>query len=174
MKKYLSNKFFDGVGVDGGYIPASNIKKPYQMNFKKPYDSFWVNGVDEIVRWEKFRYKINSDLASCEMYRHWEKYDHLIHNYDTYGIVSNPFDLGVFVRCAYCDVHGPGVEWNLEHILPREHYPQLAFDIDNIVVACNRCNKAKCNKVGKSVGKLVLPYQTKLAKKKQVKLLEIA
>tara|TARA_Y100000593_G_scaffold4007_1_gene7824 strand:- start:784 stop:1212 length:429 start_codon:yes stop_codon:yes gene_type:complete len=138
---------------------------------------FYVNGIDESSRWEKLKSEIWSDLASCEMYRHWEYYDKDEHDFYTYGNVPNPIDLGEFVRCAYCDINGIlpiGIYWNLEHVLPRKYYPQLAFDIDNIVVACNRCNKKKCNKVGKSVGNLVLPYQKRLAKKKQLKLLEIA
>ena len=70
------------------------------------------------------------------MWRYWEKFDKQIHNFHTYcDHITNPFDLGVFARCAYCDVYGPGVKWNLEHILPRKYYPQFAFDTDNIVLA---------------------------------------
>ena len=170
MARYLTNKFFEGDNC----TPVFSKKKPFQMNFKKQYYSFWVNGVNEIERWEKLRYKINSEIASCEMWRYWEKFDKQIHDFHTYcDHITNPFDLGVFARCAYCDVYGPGVKWNLEHILPRKYYPQFAFDTDNIVLACNQCNEEKCNRVGKSVGELVLPYQIKLANKKQVKLLEI-
>ena len=64
--------------------------------------------------------------------------------------------------------------WNLEHVLPRLHYPDLAFDLDNIVLSCNHCNKKKGNKVGTPVGKIFLPYQEELANKKHRKLKEIA
>ena len=66
-----------------------------------------------------------------------------------------------------------GVDLDLEHILPRKHYPELAFDPDNIVTACKCCNKEKANKVGESVGKKILPFQKKLDKKKEKELLEV-
>lgn len=36
-----------------------------------------------------------------------------------------------------------GAKMNVEHILPRERYPWLAFEFDNLQVLCAPCNKAK-------------------------------
>ena len=141
-----------------------------EYNIKYP---FYVNGIDERVRWAKLKREIWSDFYTCEMLRHWENFDKDEHDYDTYGDVT-PKELAEFIRCTYCDVSGLYVVWNLEHILPRDSYPDLAFDLDNIVLSCNYCNKKKGNKVGTPVGKLFLPYQKQLAIKKQRELIEVA
>ena len=130
---------------------------------------FYVNGIDERVKWDKFAKSIWSDLYSCAMWNHWSYFDKRVHIFEEYGDV-NPKSLGFF-SCAYCGA--TGVDLDLEHILPRKHYPELAFDPDNIVTACKCCNKEKANKVGESVGKKILPFQKKLAKKKEKELLEV-
>jgi|7_EtaG_2_1085326.scaffolds.fasta_scaffold68010_1 5-methylcytosine-specific restriction endonuclease McrA len=126
---------------------------------------FYVNGVDERVRWDSFAHSILSDLCTCAMWQHWDNYDHNVHDYDDYCNVS-AWDME-FMSCAYCGDYG--VFMNLEHILPRKHYPDLAFDPENIVLACACCNKEKGNKVGKSVGEKILPFQKRLAEKSDIR-----
>ena len=132
---------------------------------------FYVDGVDERVRWDKEAQEIWSDLYSCALFEHWNDYDHRIHDYDDYGNV-HPRELK-FLSCTYCGVYGENVVMNLEHVLPRLYYPELAFDRHNIVLSCANCNEEKGNKVGKSVGELVLPHQKRLAEKKEKELLQV-
>ena len=130
---------------------------------------FYVNGVDERVKWDAFAHEIWSDLTRSALYNHWDNYDPDYDDYDEYCSVS-AWDLE-FISCAYCGIYG--VFMHLEHILPVKYYPELAFDPDNIVTACPCCNKEKCNKVGPSVGKIILPFQERLAEKKNKKLLNV-
>ena len=129
---------------------------------------FMVDGVDRRFEWDEFAHEIWSDLYSCAMWNHWSYFDKTVHDFEEYGNV-NPRDLDFF-SCAYC---GATENLVLEHVLPRKYYPELAFDRDNIVLACPCCNKKKCNKVGPSVGKIILPFQEQLAEKKNKKLLNV-
>ncbi len=133
--------------------------------------AFYVDGVDERVRWDIEAREIWSDLYSCALWDHWSEYNHRIHDFDDYGDV-HPLDLE-FLSCTYCGVYGENVERDLEHVLPRKYFPELAFDRGNIVISCKPCNKEKGNKVGKPVGQLILPYQKRLAEKKGKQLLDV-
>ena len=134
----------------------------------RTYYPFMVDGVDRREKWDEFKHEIWSDLYSCAMWNHWSYFDKRVHVFEEYGDV-NPKSLGYFY-CVYC---GATENLVLEHVLPRKYYPELAFDPDNIVTACKCCNKEKSNKVGESVGKKILPFQKKLAKKKEKELLEV-
>lgn len=50
-------------------------------------------------------------------------------------------------RCAYCDdpdAYGGGYEaYHVEHFAPKEKFPTLQFDYDNLLYACPWCNRAK-------------------------------
>lgn len=50
-------------------------------------------------------------------------------------------------RCAYCndlDVYGGGYRaYHVEHFAPKEKFPELLFDYDNLLYACPWCNRAK-------------------------------
>ena len=50
-------------------------------------------------------------------------------------------------RCAYCndpDVYGGGYRaYHVEHFAPKEKFPALRFDYDNLLYACPWCNRAK-------------------------------
>jgi 5-methylcytosine-specific restriction endonuclease McrA len=48
--------------------------------------------------------------------------------------------------CKYC---GATKNINVDHILPRKFYPELALDINNLQPLCAPCNKKKGNKVQK-------------------------
>ena len=53
------------------------------------------------------------------------------------------------VKCVYCGWKGPKTKENyfcLDHVIPYVERPDLAFNVDNIVIACNHCNKKKGNK----------------------------
>jgi 5-methylcytosine-specific restriction endonuclease McrA len=55
---------------------------------------------------------------------------------------------GYIVKCTYCGWKGPKTKDRylcLDHIIPYVEAPHLAFDVDNIVIACNHCNKKKGN-----------------------------
>tara|TARA_Y100000589_G_C26647899_1_gene424798 strand:+ start:61 stop:513 length:453 start_codon:yes stop_codon:yes gene_type:complete len=128
---------------------------------------FYVNGVDRRVEWDELARGIWSNLYSINMIEHWSNFDRDIHDYDTYGDVD-PRDLGGVIECAYCGITGSDVIWNLEHILPRSKFPHLAFDLDNITLACDCCNKEKDNKVLVSLAKKFLPYQEEMFEKKGI------
>lgn len=46
--------------------------------------------------------------------------------------------------CKHC---GSINNIQVDHILPRKYYPELALDIDNLQPLCSRCNKKKGNKI---------------------------
>ena len=50
-------------------------------------------------------------------------------------------------RCAYCndlDAYGGGYRaYHVEHFAPKEKFPALRFDYDNLLYACPWCNRAK-------------------------------
>jgi len=128
---------------------------------------FYVNGVDRRVEWDELAGGIWSSYYSITMYSHWLNFDRELDDFDTYGNV-NPMDLGGIIECAYCGVTGPDVRWNLEHILPRKYFPELAFDLDNITLSCSCCNKEKGNKIPVSIAKKFLPYQKQMLKRKGI------
>jgi len=44
-------------------------------------------------------------------------------------------------KCAYCEVKTEASDWgNIEHYRPKSRFPELAFDWDNLLWACSRCN----------------------------------
>jgi 5-methylcytosine-specific restriction endonuclease McrA len=52
--------------------------------------------------------------------------------------------LKVLVRdghvCMYC---GTSEELTIDHVLSIKHHPELAMDLDNMVIACKPCNSRK-------------------------------
>lgn len=52
-------------------------------------------------------------------------------------------------RCCYCRrwLVSTAYAKPIEHILPRHHYPQFAFEFWNLAVACSDCNGAKTDDV---------------------------
>lgn len=50
-------------------------------------------------------------------------------------------------RCAYCDdpdTYGGGYRaYHVEHFAPKEQFPELRFDYDNLLYSCPWCNRAK-------------------------------
>ena len=122
---------------------------------------FYVNGVDRRVEWDELAGGIWSHLYAINMTQHWSNFDHENDDYDTYGGVD-PKSLGGVIECAYCGITGSDVRWNLEHILPRKYFPELAFDLDNITLSCSCCNKEKGNKISVSIAKKFLPYRKQI------------
>lgn len=48
--------------------------------------------------------------------------------------------------CKHC---GSDKNINIDHILPRKFYPELALDINNLQTLCGPCNKRKGNILAK-------------------------
>ncbi|MCX6379572.1 MAG: hypothetical protein NT023_08865 [Armatimonadetes bacterium] len=46
-------------------------------------------------------------------------------------------------RCHYCE---DSAATDVEHIHPKDFYPQLVFDWENYLYACTRCNRPKSNR----------------------------
>lgn len=53
-------------------------------------------------------------------------------------------------RCAYCDdpdkYSGGSRVYHVEHFAPKEKFPELEFQYDNLLYACPFCNISKSNK----------------------------
>ena len=53
-------------------------------------------------------------------------------------------------RCAYCDdldkYSGGSKFYHVEHFAPKEKFPELEFQYDNLLYACPYCNVSKSNK----------------------------
>ncbi|HDH0806954.1 TPA: HNH endonuclease [Klebsiella variicola subsp. variicola] len=53
-------------------------------------------------------------------------------------------------HCAYCRMYNHtshGLSWDIDHILPKDHYPQFLFQPLNLIISCKECNRAKSDKV---------------------------
>ena len=51
-----------------------------------------------------------------------------------------------YFRCIYClkrMVWAPTDVWVIDHLSPQEEAPDLAYDYDNLVLACQCCNRQK-------------------------------
>jgi hypothetical protein len=50
-------------------------------------------------------------------------------------------------RCVYCLRRETwltlSADWEIDHYLPKSEHPKAACDYDNLVYACNRCNRTK-------------------------------
>jgi hypothetical protein len=52
-----------------------------------------------------------------------------------------------FDKCMYCESKVTQVYWgDVEHIKPKDVFPELEFDWDNLGFVCSRCNGEKSNK----------------------------
>ena len=50
-------------------------------------------------------------------------------------------------KCRLCGTHPTKSKpLNIDHILPRKYFPELALDINNLQPLCAPCNKRKGNK----------------------------
>jgi len=53
-------------------------------------------------------------------------------------------------RCAYCDDHdrytGGYNSYHVEHFAPKEKFPELEYDYNNLLYSCPYCNISKSNK----------------------------
>lgn len=62
-------------------------------------------------------------------------------------------------KCAYCESKVSHVyPGDVEHIIPKSHYPRLMFTWSNLAYACYKCNNAKRAKIIKTC-KLLNPYK---------------
>lgn len=51
--------------------------------------------------------------------------------------------------CCYCGLPDPaihGLDWDVEHVAPRNRYPQFMFTPENLAVVCRECNGHKSSK----------------------------
>ena len=53
-------------------------------------------------------------------------------------------------KCAYCDdldkYGGGSKSYHVEHFAPKEKFPELEYDYDNLLYSCPYCNISKSNK----------------------------
>lgn len=49
-------------------------------------------------------------------------------------------------KCAYCEKSLKDADRHIEHYRPKNPYYWLAFSWDNLLIACDKCNKLKSNK----------------------------
>ncbi|GEM_PF-6137909 len=73
------------------------------------------------------------------------------------------------LRCCYCQIYqhtSNNLQWDLEHVLCEDNYPQF-FAVDgNLAVACKRCNIEKGNKevlipaLALGIGLVLLPSES--------------
>lgn len=61
--------------------------------------------------------------------------------------------------CSYCrrPVGNYGYGWHIEHVLSKQKYPSLTFDLDNLTVGCVDCNMWKSANVDRTVKGKTLP-----------------
>ncbi|WP_163593080.1 HNH endonuclease [Klebsiella variicola] len=53
-------------------------------------------------------------------------------------------------HCAYCRMHSHtshGLSWDIDHILPKDKFPQFLFQPLNLILSCKECNRAKSNTI---------------------------
>ena len=64
-----------------------------------------------------------------------------------------------FPICVYCEVRTDGgtTSPQIDHFRPRSRYKHLTFKWDNLMYACRRCNKKKCDKFPENIGGYVSP-----------------
>ncbi|MBX7556427.1 HNH endonuclease [Streptomyces sp. tea 10] len=51
--------------------------------------------------------------------------------------------------CCYCGLPDPavhGLDWDVEHITPRNRHPEFMFTPENLAVSCRECNGHKASK----------------------------
>ncbi len=46
-------------------------------------------------------------------------------------------------KCAYCESKSPGNYLEVEHFAPKQFYPELTLDWDNLLPSCKKCNLYK-------------------------------
>lgn len=47
------------------------------------------------------------------------------------------------LTCSYCDVSMKESNVHVDHIKPRSIYPELAMDLNNLAISCQKCNSSK-------------------------------
>jgi len=94
--------------------------------------------------WNIFRDNLWTNLYRMERDYHWMDEESWIEA----GCpeLPHPKEGGVLIKCAYCGWYGENTSeryFVLEHVKPVFAFPELCFDIKNIVIACNHCNELK-------------------------------
>ncbi|HBV7524186.1 MULTISPECIES: HNH endonuclease [Klebsiella pneumoniae complex] len=65
-------------------------------------------------------------------------------------------------HCAYCRMHNHtshGLSWDIDHILPKDKFPQFLFQPLNLILTCRECNIAKTNDIYLSGNSKVSKYK---------------
>ena len=72
--------------------------------------------------------------------------------------------------CQYCGAHGPEITLTYDHVLPVSRGGKTEWD--NIVTACDKCNRKKGSKTPKEAGMplMSLPFQPKWTPKVAIKM----
>ncbi|WP_404691996.1 HNH endonuclease [Raoultella ornithinolytica] len=65
-------------------------------------------------------------------------------------------------HCAYCRMYSHtshGLSWDIDHILPKDKFPQFLFQPLNLILSCRECNIAKANDIYLSENDKVSKYK---------------
>jgi hypothetical protein len=66
-------------------------------------------------------------------------------------------------RCAYCDADITAVSFgDVEHFKPRNHFPELVVEWNNLTLACQTCNNEKSDKWDDALP-YVNPYEDEIS-----------
>lgn len=111
------------LGRLGSFTERAGMNKRYlNTRFKEKFSSFSNNDLAIV-----FRVQSNAFLWSKE----WKELR--TEALKLYGST-----------CKYCKSIN---NIQIDHILPRKYYPELALDITNLQPLCSKCNKKKGNKI---------------------------
>lgn len=78
-------------------------------------------------------------------------------------IYDDPINKGALIqssygKCMYCESSVRHIEWGeIEHIKPKEAFPNLAYIWENLGFACPRCNNGKGDKFDEQIA-YINPY----------------
>lgn len=111
------------LGRLGSFTERADMSKRYlNTRFKEKFSSFSNNDLAIV-----FRVQSNAFLWSKE----WKE------------LRSEALKL-YGSNCKFC---GSINNIQIDHILPRKYYPELALEISNLQPLCSKCNKKKGNKI---------------------------
>ena len=116
----------------------------YEGEIKGTVDAY--NALEKEVQSGDYWNKTDADIQKVKK-----------HIKDHYKVVQD-------YTCVYCQqkiVVEHGMAWDIEHIIPKNPYPQFLFTEENLAVACKDCNRIKSdNNVLKNIKRKRFPKKS--------------